>query len=124
MQLVRVQWRVENSLSSMDRITDDNDLTDVGKIHSLIDTTSYCKELCFSSYDVYSMMNCLDNWVVVDMDMSYWSSDLILYTGIQYNDCRLWICWYLKSNVVVDIDISYWSSDLIFYTGIVRHSLH
>jgi len=55
----------------MDRITDDNDLTDVRKIHSLIDTTSYCKELCFSSYDIYSMINCLDNWVVVDMDMSY-----------------------------------------------------
>ena len=45
----------------MNRITDDNDLTDVGKTHSLIDTTSYCKELCFSSHNIYNMINCLDN---------------------------------------------------------------
>ena len=89
MQLVRVWQRVKNSFSSMGRITDDNDLTDVRKICSLVDTTSYCEELCFSSCDVYSMMNCLNNWVVMDIDISYWSSNLILYTGIWYNNCRL-----------------------------------
>jgi len=100
MQLVRVWQRVKNSLSSIDRITDDNDLTDIGKTCSLVDTTSYCEELCFSSCDVYSMMNHLDNWVVMDVDVSYQSSNLILYTGIWYNNCRLWICWCLESNIV------------------------
>ena len=45
----------------MDRITNDNDFIDVGKMCDLIDTISYCEELCFSSYYIYSMMNCLDN---------------------------------------------------------------
>jgi len=66
----------------MNKITDNNDLTNVGKIYSLVDTISYCEKLCFSSHDIYSMINCLNNWVVVDIDISHQSSDLILYTGI------------------------------------------
>jgi len=84
----------------MDKTTDNNDLTDVRKTCSLIDTISYYKKLCFSSHDVYSIIDCLNNWIVVDIDVSYQSSDLILYTGIRYNNCRLQICQYLESNII------------------------
>ena len=49
----------------MDRVhnddDNDDDLTDVGKTGSLVDTISHCKELCFHSHDIYSMVNYLDN---------------------------------------------------------------
>ena len=45
----------------MNRIHDDNDLTDVGKISGLLNTTSYYKELYFSRYDIYNMINHLDD---------------------------------------------------------------
>ena len=61
MNLVRIQWWIKNSLSNMNRICDDNDSTGIGKTSSLVNTTSYCKELCFSIYDIYGIMNYFDN---------------------------------------------------------------
>ena len=66
----------------MDRICDDNDLIDVGQISSLVNTTSDDEELNFSRYNINSMIDYLDNWTIMDMDVCYQSSNLILYTYI------------------------------------------
>ena len=55
----------------MNRIHNDNDSTDIEKTDSLVNTTSYCGELYFSRYNIYNMMNYLDDWIVIDVDMSY-----------------------------------------------------
>ena len=66
----------------MDRICDDNDSIDVGQISSLVNTTSDDEELNFSRYNVNSMIDYLDNWTIMDIDVCYQSSNLILYTYI------------------------------------------
>jgi len=68
----------------MDRIYDDNDLIDIGKIGGLVNTVSYHKKFCFSRCDVYYMMNYLNDWTV--MDVKYQSGDIVLYAGIQYKN--------------------------------------
>ena len=55
----------------MNRICDDKDLIDIGKTGSLINATSYRKELCLNRHDVYCIMNCFDDRTVIDVDMSY-----------------------------------------------------
>ena len=35
----------------------------------LVDSTSDCEELSFSSSDVYYVVNCFDDWSVVRVDM-------------------------------------------------------
>jgi len=66
----------------VDGICDDNDLIDVVQTDGLIDTTSDGKKLSFSSRDINGMTDCLDDWTVMDMDMCYQSSDLVLDTCI------------------------------------------
>ena len=63
----------------MDGICDD---IDVVHTDNLINTTSDGKELSFSSHDIDGMMDCLDDWTVMDVDMCYQSSDLVLNTCI------------------------------------------
>ena len=53
----------------MDGICDDKDSIHIGKIGSLINTTSYSKKSGFSRYDIYYMMYSLDDWIIVAMDM-------------------------------------------------------
>ena len=60
----------------------DNNSIDVGQISSLVNTISDNEELNFSRYDVNSMIDYLDNQIIMNMDMCYQSSNLILYTYI------------------------------------------
>jgi len=48
----------------------------------------HLKEFCFSGCDVYNVMNCLDNWTIMHMYVSYWGSNLILNTCFWYNNYR------------------------------------
>ena len=60
MNLIRMQWWIENFLSSMDRIHDDYNSICVRKMGSLINIASYYKEFCFIGHDIHYTMNCLD----------------------------------------------------------------
>ena len=70
----------------MNKICDDNNLIDIGEMGGLINTTSYCKKFCFSRCNIYYMMNCLNDWTVMDMNMKYQSGNMVFYAGIQYNN--------------------------------------
>ena len=54
----------------MYRICDDENLINIRKTDSLINTASYYKEFSFSKYDVNYMIYCLDDWIVMDMDVA------------------------------------------------------
>ena len=90
----------------MDRIHDDNNLIDIGEIGGLVNTISYYKKFCFSRCDVYCMMNCLDDWTVVDMSVRYWSGNIGLYTGIWYNNDWMWVCWQMKNSIIEFVQMS------------------
>jgi len=76
----------QNSLSSIDKICDDNDSIDIEEIGGLINTTSYHKKFYFSRHNIYCMINCLDDWTVINVNMRYQSSNMVFYTDIQYNN--------------------------------------
>ena len=61
----------------MDKICNNNDLIDIGKIGGLVNTISYHKKFCFSRHNVYYMMNHLDDWTIVDMNIRYQSSNIV-----------------------------------------------
>jgi len=84
----------------VDRIYDNNDLINIGEMDGLVNTISYHKKFCFSRCDVYFMMNYLDNWTVMDMNVRYQSGNIVLYTGIQYNNNQMRVCWWIKSDIV------------------------
>ena len=55
----------------MDRVYNNDNLIDVEKMDLLVDTISYCKKFCFGEYNIYCLMNHLDDWTVVNMNVSY-----------------------------------------------------
>ena len=55
----------------MDRVCNDDDVTDIGYACGLIDTASDSKKLCFSGQDVYCMMDHLDKRTIVDVNVHY-----------------------------------------------------
>ena len=74
----------------MDKIHDDNNSTDIGEIGGLVNTISYHKKFCFSKHDVYCMMNHLYDWTVVDINVRYWSGDIVLIINKPLTSCDTW----------------------------------
>ena len=73
-------------MNFMDRIFNDDDSTNIGKMEGLINTVSYHINFCFSRHNVYCMMNHFDDWTFINMDMRYQSGNVVLYASIQYNN--------------------------------------
>lgn len=59
----------------------------MGKMCSLDNTISYCKNIGFCRYDSNYMIYSFDDRFVVAMNVGYKSSDLIFDAGIRYNNC-------------------------------------
>jgi len=55
----------------MDGICDDDNSIDVVQMDGLINITSDGKQLSFSNHDSNGMMDCLNYWTVIDVDMYY-----------------------------------------------------
>ena len=62
MNLIGVWWRIKNCFGSINRVCDDDNLFDVGKMGRLVNITSYFH---FSWHDIYCVMNHLDNWTII-----------------------------------------------------------
>ena len=89
-KLIGMWWWIKNSLNSMDKIHDNNNSIDIGEIDSLVNTTSYHKKFYFSKHDVYCMMNHLYDWTVVDINVRYWSGDIVLIINKPLTSCDTW----------------------------------
>ena len=55
----------------MNGVYNDNNLINVRKMDSLVDTVSYCKKFGFSRYDLNHIMYSFDDQVIVTVDMEY-----------------------------------------------------
>ena len=106
MKLIEVWQWIKNSLSSMNRIHGNNDSIDIGEMGSLVNTTSYHKKFCFSKYVIYYMMNHLDDWTVIDVNMRYQSGNIILYASIWYNNDWMRVCWQIKGDIIKFVQMS------------------
>ena len=91
----------------MNSICDDDDFFNIGQVGGLIDATSNGEQFSFSRYDVHSMMDSLDNWSIMNINMCYGDSNLVLDTSIRYNKSIFWICEYLKRNIIKVIDMCF-----------------
>jgi len=95
MDLKRIQGWIKNFLGSIYEVCNNNDATDIRYTCSLINAISDSEELHFSKQDIYSIINYLDKRTVVNMNVCYWSGDLVLNACIRYNNYRFWIYqWY------------------------------
>ena len=77
---------VENSLNSVDWISDDDDLGDIIIGCGLIDAASNSKQFGFSTGDKCSMMEGLDEWLIGNVRVWDGSSNVIFDASIWYND--------------------------------------
>jgi len=69
----------------MEQICNDNNLSNVRYIGSLIDATSNGKEFSFSSHDVHSIMCSFDDGFVTDMNVSNGDGNVVFDTSIHNN---------------------------------------
>ena len=53
------------------------------------------------------MMNSLDNWATIDMNMSYWSGNMVFDTGIWYNNNCEQIRWSLENNILKFVQVTF-----------------
>jgi len=56
LRLVWMRWWIENSSSSVNRVHNNKNFLDIGKVNSLINTISDCKEFNFGGHNIDSMM--------------------------------------------------------------------
>ena len=99
MNLIGVYQKIKNSFGSVNGICGNNDLFYFRNTCGFIYATSYSKEFCFGCCDVYCMINCLNDWTVIYMNMGDWGGDTILYAGICYNNDCIQLWWYLESGI-------------------------
>ena len=69
----------------MEQICNNNNLSNVRYIGSLIDATSNSKEFSFSSCDIYGMMCGFDDGFVTDMNVNNGGGNIVFDTSI-HND--------------------------------------
>ena len=53
----------------MDEIHNDKDLINIRKMGNLINTASYHKRFSFNRHNINCMIYCLDNWIVMNMNV-------------------------------------------------------
>jgi len=69
MDLMRMRSAVEDFLSCMNGIGDDDDFGHVVYSAGLINAASYCKKFCLRASDKGSVMDCFDKGTIVRVDM-------------------------------------------------------
>ena len=53
------------------------------------------------------MMNSLDNWATINMNMSYWSGNMVFDTGIWYNNNCKQSRWSLENNILKFVQVTF-----------------
>ena len=89
MDLMRMRSAVEDFLSSMDGISDDNDFGHVVYSAGLINAASYCKKFCLRASDKGSVMDCFDKGTIVRVDMRDGCGNIIFDASVRYDEGRL-----------------------------------
>ena len=61
--------QIKYSSGHVNGACNDKDFADIRKMNSLVNPASYHKEFGFSSYDINSVVYCLNNWSIMTIDM-------------------------------------------------------
>ena len=82
--LKHVWERIENLFCHIDRVCDNNDFGNSLEKNDLINITSNSKEFSFRAHNIDYVIKSFDHWFIVNIDMYYRWSDIVLDTGIRY----------------------------------------
>ena len=74
----------------MNKVYDNNDFGNFLKKDSLINATSNSKEFSLRARNVNCIVKSFDYWFIVNIDMRYKQSDIVLNTDICYYKCVGW----------------------------------
>ena len=86
MDLIWVRFVIKDFPSCMNGVGDNDDFGNVLNATCLVNTVSNGEKLGFCTSDKGSMVNCLDHWLVEDVNMGNEGGNVILDTHISYND--------------------------------------
>jgi len=75
----------KKNFSSVKWTCNDNN---IGDTNCLIDVITNSKQFSFSRSDIDCLVNCFDDWLIVQVDMQYWHGNMILDVGIRDNNRR------------------------------------
>ena len=89
MALIALAQRIrKNSFSSVKWICNDNNMTYIGDTNCLIDVIANSKQFSFGRSDIDCLVNCFNDWLIIQVDMQYWHGNMILDIGIRDNNKR------------------------------------
>ena len=82
--LEHMQRQIKDLIFCMNRVHNNNDFEYFMWADSLDDTTSNGKEFSFKAHNIDSVVKSFHHWLVVDMDISYKHSNIILNASVCY----------------------------------------
>ena len=91
---------IEYLLGHMNGVSDDNDFRDIFFAASLANTTSNNEKFCFYASDKGHVINCLDQRLVMYVDMQDQSGNVVLDASIGCYNCRMWRQERLNSHII------------------------
>ena len=87
MDLIQVRFVIKNFPSCMNRVSDNNDFGNVLFAACLVNATSNGKELGFYTSDKSRVVNCLDQWMIISVNVGDGGGNVILDARVSYNNC-------------------------------------
>ena len=119
LKLIRVYNRIKDVLSCMNSICNNNDISDLWYLNSLVDTAYDNKEFNFSWNDIDSMINCLSNIVKRKVNKRYECGNIVFNASIQNNDNGFGIQWCIWEDIVKFTKMSHFAF-LIFVVCLIK----
>ena len=119
LKLIRVYSEIENVLSCINSIHNNNDISGLWYLNSLVDTVSNSKEFGFSWSNIDSIMNCLSDIIKRRVNIRDRYSNIVSNTSIQNNNNRFGIQWCIWENIIKFTKMSYFDF-LIFAVCLIK----
>ena len=119
LKLIRVYSRIKDVLSYINSIYNNNDVSGLWYLNSLVDTISNSKEFSFSWSDIDSMINCLSDVVKKRVNMRDECSNIVSNTSIQNNNDEFEIQWCIWEDIIKFTKMSYFAF-LIFVVCLIK----
>ena len=87
--LIQMGFIIKYLFSCIDGVGDNNDFGNVFFAACLTNTTSHSKEFCFCAGDKGHVVNCLDQRVVIYVNVRDQCGNVLLDASIGYNNCHV-----------------------------------
>ena len=87
MDLIQVGFVIKNFPSYMDGVGDNDDFGNILFATCLVNAASNGEELSFCTSNKGHVVNCLNQWMIISMNIGDGDGNVILDTRISYNNC-------------------------------------